>query len=208
MKLDLHVHTKRHSSCSHMTPDQMMAAAVNAGLDAVCITEHDRVWDEREARALSAAYGIKVFRGMEVTTTGGDVLVFGVYEPPARMLSPGDLKQWVDKSEGLCIAAHPFRGFLLFGIGSMNLSLEDAASNPTFSCVHGMEVFNGLVTTAENELAGKVADELGLIKVGGSDAHSVQAVGTCVMDFHDDIERESDLIVAMRESRFDIRVRK
>jgi predicted metal-dependent phosphoesterase TrpH len=190
-----------------MTPDEMMAAAANAGLDAVCITEHDRVWSEREARELSESHGLKVFRGMEVTTTGGDVLVFGIYEPPSGIMPPADLKQWVDNEGGLCVAAHPFRGFLLFGIGSMNLSLKDAASNPTFSYVHGLEVFNGLVTASENELAGKVADELGLIKVGGSDAHTVQAVGTCVMDFHDDIENESELIVAMKESRFDIRVR-
>jgi hypothetical protein len=150
---------------------------------------------------------LKVFRGMEVTTTGGDVLVFGLYEPPAGIMAPADLKRLVDDAGGLCVAAHPFRGFLLFGIGAMSLSLKDAASNPTFSCVHGMEIFNGLVTASENELAGKVADELGLIKVGGSDAHTVQAVGTCVMDFHGDIQNETELIDAMRESRFDIRVR-
>ncbi|MEW6531330.1 MAG: PHP domain-containing protein [Thermodesulfobacteriota bacterium] len=201
MKLDLHVHTTVFSPCSVMSPDEAARAAVEAGLDGICITEHNRPWSREEARALSDKHGLAVFRGIEVTTTGGDILVFGLEEEPHEMWTPAQLKEKVDRAGGVAIAAHPFRGFLLFGFGTLQMDLTQAVGNPTFSQVHGLEVCNSLVTDEENEMARRVADEMGLLKLGGSDAHNVRAVGTCITDFHDEIRDEKDLIAAILSGR-------
>ncbi len=208
MDLDLHIHTTRHSRCSKMTPDELMIAAKGADLDGVCITEHDRMWTAEEARALAKKHGLAVFRGMEVTTTGGDMLVFGLEEEPQRVLTPAQLKAGVDAAGGVAVAAHPFRGFLVFGFGALKMTLEDAAANPTFSHVHGLEVCNGLVTDDENEFARKVAEELGLLKVGGSDAHKPESVGTCVTCFEDFLEDEKALVAALLSGRYTVEKRK
>ena len=89
MEIDLHIHTTVHSPCSHMSPDEVMIAAKEAGLDGICITEHNRQWKPEDARALSEKHGLAVFRGIEITTTGGDILVFGMEDEPQEMLSPG-----------------------------------------------------------------------------------------------------------------------
>ena len=204
MKLDLHVHTTAYSACSVMSPDEMMIAAKENGLDGVCVTEHNRIWSAEESKALSSKYGLPVFRGMEITTTGGDILVFGLEEEPQEMWTPAMLKAKVDAVGGVAIAAHPFRGFLLFGFGELQMDVNDALENPTFSQVHGLEVCNSLVTDAENALANDVADAAGLLKLGGSDAHKTASVGTCVTDFHDIVENERDLVQAILSSRFTI----
>jgi predicted metal-dependent phosphoesterase TrpH len=181
-----------------MTPEETAEAAKRAGLDGFCVTEHHKLWSKREALELSERFGLLVLRGIEVTTTGGDILVYGLSQEPDGLISPAQLKMMVDEEGALAIAAHPFRGFLLFGFSSMSTDLKEAADNPTFKSVHGLEVCNSMVTDKENELAADVADALGLLKVGGSDAHSPAAVGRCVMNFHESLHDESELIALIR----------
>ena len=204
MRVDLHCHTYPISSCSEMNPDEMMKGAIDANLDGICVTEHNRVWTPEQADGLSQKYGIAVFRGIEVTTTGGDIIAFGVDTEPQGLLTPQQLRQIVDKNHGIAIAAHPFRGFLLFGFGILQMSLNDALDNPTLSQVNAVEVCNGKVTDDENDFARQVADALGLIKVGGSDAHSREAIGTCVTNFEVEIKNERDLITAIMNRQFSL----
>jgi predicted metal-dependent phosphoesterase TrpH len=203
MNIDLHLHTTAFSPCSAMSPDDLMLSARDSGLDGVCITEHNRIWPAPDAEALSRKHGLAVFRGVEVTTTGGDVLVFGLHEEPGSQIwTPEELRTRVDAVGGVAIAAHPFRGFLLFGFGQLRMNLEDALDNPTFSQVHGLEVCNCMVTAEENALAQEAAEAMGLLMMGGSDAHRAQDVGTCVTRFQDRIRDEQELVRALLAGRF------
>ena len=120
-----------------MSPDDLMTAAKKAGLDGICITEHNRIWKAEDAKALSDKHGLAVFRGVEVTTTGGDIIVIGMEEEPDGMLTPPELKQKVDAANAVAIAAHPFRGFLLFGFGALSMDLESAME----TLIYGYEKF-------------------------------------------------------------------
>ena len=64
MYLDLHLHTTAYSPCSSMSPDELMIAAKDAGLDGVCITEHNIVWPLEDVEAISKKHGLPVFRGV------------------------------------------------------------------------------------------------------------------------------------------------
>ncbi len=204
MRLDLHIHTTLGSACSVMSPDEMMKSALEADLDGVCITEHNRIWKPEQADGLSQKYGIAVFRGIEITTTGGDILVFGLDEEPQGMMTPHQLRQRVDEAQAVAIAAHPFRGFLLFGFGMLQMSVDDAKDNPTFSQVHGLEICNSKVTDEENEFARTVAEMMGLIKLGGSDAHDIDGVGSCVTVFDSVIRSDNDLARAILTGKFSL----
>lgn len=208
MYLDLHLHTTAYSPCSTMSPDELMGSAKQAGLDGVCITEHNEIWSREEARELSNRHGLAVFRGIEVTTTGGDILVYGLDEAPQGLISPVELKKIVDRAGALAIAAHPFRGFLVFGFGALELDVESAMDNPTFGQVHGLEVCNGLVTDDENRFAHQVAEAMGLIEIGGSDAHRTVGVGTCVTAFNYRIEDDKALVQAILNGDFRLEKRK
>jgi predicted metal-dependent phosphoesterase TrpH len=203
MLIDLHIHTTAYSPCSTMTPDELMVAAKAAGLDGVCITEHNRIWSAEEAAELADKHGLAVFRGMEITSSGGDILVFGLEEEPGSQIwTPAELRAKVEAAGGVAFAAHPFRGFLLFGFSHLQMNIEDAIGNPTFAHVHGLEVCNCMVTPDENALASQAAEALGLLQVGGSDAHRPNDVGTCVTRFPERIENEKELIAALRSGNF------
>ena len=40
MRIDLHTHTAIVSACSRIQPEAMVAAAIKARLDGICITDH------------------------------------------------------------------------------------------------------------------------------------------------------------------------
>jgi hypothetical protein len=104
----------------------------------------------------------------------------------------------------MMIAAHPFRGFLLFGFSELSLSVEEAAARDVFQYVDGLEICNCKVTDGENDLARQVAERLGLPGVGGSDAHAVHEVGRCVTVFEENIEDEKELVAQIRAGRFSV----
>jgi len=202
MRIDLHIHTRPRSSCSLIDPKELLVEAKRAGLDAICLTEHQHRWDPRDVEALSREGGIPVFQGNEITTNQGDILVFGYPEDVKGVVALDDLRLEVRKAGGLMIAAHPFRGFLLFGIAQVRLDVEQAARRPVFQNVDGVEVLNCKVTDPENEMARRVADRLGLTAVAGSDAHRLDEVGQCLTILEKDIRSERELVEELRAGRF------
>ena len=202
MRIDLHIHTRPRSSCSLIDPKELLVEAKRAGLDAICLTEHQHRWDPRDVEALSREGGIPVFQGNEITTNQGDILVFGYPEDVKGVVALDDLRLEVRKAGGLMIAAHPFRGFLLFGIAQLRLDVEQAARRPVFQNVDAVEVLNCKVTDPENEMARRVADRLGLTAVAGSDAHRLDEVGQCLTILEKDIRSERELVEELRAGRF------
>jgi predicted metal-dependent phosphoesterase TrpH len=202
MRIDLHIHTRPRSLCSAMDSEQLVEAARQAGLDGICLTEHQNRWPREEVEELSRTEGIRIFQGNEVTTTRGDILVLGYDRDIKGVVAIQDLRKEVEAVGGLMIAAHPFRGFLLFGIGQLQLSLEQACKRDVFKYVDGLEISNSKVTDPENEMARQVGERLGLVGVAGSDAHYPEEVGKCVMVFQREIRNERDLIEELRARRF------
>ena len=195
--VDLHMHTFPASQCSSSSADDMLKEAIRIGLNAVCFTDHNYVWQPADIKDLSEKHGIPLFRGNEITTDQGDMLVFGMYEDVRGIIKLQDLQQLVDKAGGFMIAAHPFRGFLIFNTSEIGLTVEKATERPALQMVHAMEVLNGKVTERENNFAGRVADAMNIRATGGSDAHDVQGVGKYATCFKERITNEKELVEAL-----------
>ncbi len=208
MRIDLHIHTRPRSSCSLIDPKELLVEARRAGLEAICLTEHQHRWDPRDVGALAREGGIPIFQGNEITTNQGDVLVFGYPEDVKGVVALPDLRREVQKAGGLMIAAHPFRGFLLFGIAELRLDVEQASRRPLFQDVDGVEVLNGKVTDSENGMARRVADRLGLLAVAGSDAHRLDEVGQCFTILEKAVRSERELVEELRVGRFTLQSQK
>ena len=202
MKIDLHIHTAPLSACSYIDPRELIQEARRLELDGICLTEHQVVWDPAEVKQLAQEAGIRIFRGNEFTTNQGDILVFGFYEDIKELLIIQDLREKVTAAGGYMIAAHPFRGFKTFGIGQLQMTVEQAAKRKVLEFVDAVEIGNGKLSPDENDMARKVAEKLGLPGTGGSDAHRVDELATWVTVFENEINDEDELLQELHAGRF------
>jgi predicted metal-dependent phosphoesterase TrpH len=204
MRIDLHIHTRPRSPCSAIDPLELIRQARKVGLDGLCLTEHQSLWDPTEIAELAARDGIRIFQGNEVTTNQGDILVFGYEEDVKGVVAVQELREAVEAAGGLMIAAHPFRGFLVFGFAQLQMGVDEACRRSLFQYVDGLEILNCRLTAQENDLARQVAQRLGLLGVAGSDAHRLDEVGRCVTVFQREIRTETELIEELRAGRFTV----
>lgn len=190
MLIDLHCHTRAYSRCSALTPEALVRAAQERGLDAVCITEHDALWSADEIRALAESMSFPVFRGMEVTTEVGHVLVFGANAHRPAMATLDELHRIVRAEGGLMFLAHPSRRY-------GTLPPDDLAAY--FDSVESQNGTEGLL---QNDAAASLARSLRLPGIGGSDCHSVREVGICATRFDAQILDEAGFVDALRAGTY------
>lgn len=202
MAIDLHTHSWPASPCSSAAVDDLIIKARATGLDGICLTDHNYLWDRNTVEALKEKHDFLILRGNEITTDQGDMLVFGLEENIKGIIRLEDLSQKVRDAGGVIIAAHPFRGFLTFGITQLGLTVKEAARRPMFQHVTAVETRNGKVTEKENRFAAEVAAALNLPATGGSDAHLADEAGLFATRFMDRIHDETSLIQALLGGRY------
>jgi predicted metal-dependent phosphoesterase TrpH len=207
--VDLHLHTNRGSADSNLAPHDLVERARSIGIGAVCITEHDAMWDLGETGEMASAAGVLLLRGMEVTTDMGHIGVFGLDGYLGGIYKLSELRRVADNSGALLIANHPFRYRLDARLSFMNHDREPidaahpdrAAKLEIFQMVDAVEVLNGACSEEENLFALKVAERLGLAIVAGSDSHSASSIGCVTTLLPEPVANERELIEAIRARR-------
>jgi hypothetical protein len=206
---DLHLHTNHGSSDSNLAPRDLVARAGQIGISAVCITEHDNMWDVRHLSEEAGDSGVAFLRGMEVTTDMGHIGVFGLDRYVGGIYRLAELRKVVVAEGGVMIANHPFRYRLDKRFSFINPDREPidprhperAAKLKLFEYVDAIEVLNGACSEEENLFALKVARHLGLAEIAGSDSHSKGSVGCVTTMFDEPVRDERDLIALIKARR-------
>lgn len=198
MVIDLHVHTNISSRCSSVQPPELVRRAKELGLDAVAVTEHSTHVGAQVNYEYGQKHGLLVFRGMEVYTELGDMLVFGWEEQIRYYLFPfEELRKEVEKRDGVVIPAHPCRG-----ISDVRHKHRDTLPDELVDAIFAIETHNGSISRASNEQAEKLRATYDLFGTGGSDAHHVNHLGRAVTVFEDEPGDERELIEALRSGRY------
>ncbi|MHA1297878.1 MAG: PHP domain-containing protein [Candidatus Helarchaeota archaeon] len=205
MIIDLHVHTSPLSPCSNISLEQAIEEAIKLELDGIVLTEHNKIRTKEEIELIREKYDFLVLQGNEITTLQGDILVYGSNKNTEEIISIQELRELVGTHGVFMAVAHPFREFLVVGIGALKLSVEDGADRPVFKYVDGIEIKNGRVSDQGNNFAFRVNDKLGLIGIGGSDAHELYEIGKIVTEFHNQIKNEEDLVKELHANRFKVK---
>jgi len=203
--IDLHTHTQPLSHDSLLTADHLIDLAKRAGLDGVCLTEHDFFWEPEKVAELRSRHNFLVIPGIEVNTEDGHVVVFGLEHYVYGMHRIHELSALVDGAGGVMIAAHPYRRqfpFELRNEGDWSEALERAVANPAYTKVHAIEVQNGRGSSRENAFAKEIASRLGTRQTAASDAHADTDVGRCATEFERPIDDVEDLIGELKAGRF------
>ena len=212
MLIDLHTHTHPLSHDSLLSPDELIEGAKAAGLDAVCLTEHDFFWDHAEAAALSNRHDFLVIPGIEVNTEDGHVVVFGLERFVYGMHRMHELARLAETAGAVMIAAHPYRRQLPWQLrhdspsadrrSDWSGALDRAAANQAYQHVTAMESHNGRGSDRENAFSAELAARLNLPTTGSSDAHERKDVGRAATQFERKITNLEDLITELRAGRF------
>lgn len=196
MLLDLHIHTTRYSTgCSVLDPRRLVGRLLELGIDGGVITEHNYLWSQSEIDALKDRSGKKelfLACGKEVESDMGHLLVFGYAGQLQRMSTMKHIVRTVHEGGGAVIWAHPLR------YGRFDDKSDEWIAE-TASVCDGIEALTPSHSQPENERALALAKSFGLTATGGSDAHTVGALGRCLTRFNRPLSSMSDLVQALRE---------
>lgn len=227
MKLDFHTHGKLAKRLPFSTKytDWLFNEAKDAGLDAICLTEHFNTlqFDElygylrctgrREGDTFVLENGLRIFPGMETDVAeGGHVLSIGNEETIlelnhrlARHREPGKFlpfKKLFDLFEEygvLAGAAHPYRE----GGHIPELSGEQLA-RLDFLDLNGKDV--ALDRQRTEKLTKNLGEKLAIPVVSGSDTHQAVQYGCILTEFEDETDSVEELHKMMKGGCFAIRI--
>lgn len=170
MILDLHTHT-RHSFDGFTTPDELLAACLVRGVDAVAVTEHDLPC--RIDPSPFAARGVELIPGCEFTDRSGAHIVGLFVRKGLPFGSPAMvILDHIRAEGGLAVMPHPWKpgsGFMAMG--------GDRALAPRFDFI---ELVNGGWRSGERAAdIARLAADAGLRMISSSDSHKASQVGLC-----------------------------
>lgn len=207
MFIDLHAHTYPASDDAFLSADELVDGAKRAGLDGICITEHDRFWDSEHIMALSRRHRFLVLAGSEINTEDGHLLVFGLNKYVFGMHRSAFVKDLVTKHQAAMVAAHPYRRrYPKIGSESseeMGNAITAASEEQVFKFCHGIETVNGRGSTVQNAFSNMLARRLKVSRTGGSDSHRLDHIGTVCTKFNGTIGCVADLVRELKAGRFE-----
>ena len=182
MNADLHVHSM-HSNDGKQTVAEILNECRTKNVGAVALTDHNEIgaWED-----VGDVSDIIVIKGIEVTTSEGHILAYGVDKAIPRNLPIKDTVDLIHEAGGIAVAAHPYRWWS--GIGGKNVA------GMGFDAI---ESINGRSSRSSNGRALKLAEKLNLPIVGGSDAHTSPSVGRTYTVIPDDCKNERDVLAAI-----------
>lgn len=218
-RVDMHVHSK-YSGESLAEPRDIVDCAIEEGMDAICITEHESLRASSPFEAFRGATPLVILRGVELNTDLGHMLVYGV--PDVQwddwgkkcVSSAQELLKRAWKLGGVVVPAHPYMilnstGFLNGEKGRIfvNENLRQLQGSPGLAA---LEVCNGKHAATHPMICrplGLFARSMGLPGTGGSDAHVPENVGLAYTVFRTPIDSDRALVAALRSGLFHPRSR-
>ncbi len=185
--IDLHVHTRPYSTCSHLGLKDVLNN-LDARISGIGITNHDTLLGvPRYAKNPNWKDGEPILiPGVEITTDYGHILAFGIDALPPKHSTPKQVIDIIHDEGGVAIAAHPFK---------TGYELENL-ENLEFNAIE----INGKSGRRENREARQVAKLLGLPLVGGSDCHSLKDLNSCVTIFKQEVRKLDDLVYQIQHA--------
>ncbi|MEM3565718.1 MAG: PHP domain-containing protein [Candidatus Bathyarchaeia archaeon] len=182
IRADLHIHTMFSSDASihpKIIVEQLFA---HPHIKAAAITDHNTVKGYYKVLELAKAYSdILIIPGIEVSSTGGDLVLLGIAEVPPQPWTVENVIDFAHERGGLVVAAHPYRAF---GLGDYAKYYE----------IDAVEVLNGGCSRQLNMLAEELAQAMALPGVAGSDAHRADELWT----IYNEIQASTDLDEILR----------
>jgi hypothetical protein len=197
MNVDLHTHTYPASDCSRISYRDYIAWCVDNRVEAIALTNHGDISDNRQLGPALAAEGVLLIDGVEISTLFGDFVVFSpdldyletlqsVQEAPR----PGAVPD-----HAAVVWVHPGAGG-----GRSGSAYYPGIENMVAGVIDAVEVYNGSWLDARYVgIAERIADVLGVARTGGSDAHDPAQLMVCFTEIPGPVSSTADVVRALRQ---------
>jgi predicted metal-dependent phosphoesterase TrpH len=181
MILDPHIHST-YSSDSSASPRDIVRKAKAIGLDAIAVADHNTITGSMAT--IEEAKDFKDFivvPGMEISSSKGHIVALGINEDVKPGLSPEETVESIRGLGGIAVAAHPFVSYRE-GLCDYVKDLD----------IDAIETLNSrYIFGYSNWRAKNLAIKRNIPEIGSSDAHFLEAIGSCVTELEADFSYES-----------------
>ena len=196
MNVDLHTHTYPASSCSQITYRDFIAWCAQNQVEAVALTNHGNVADNRKLEAALAAEGVVLIHGVEISTLVGDLVVFSpdldylaTFRDVQEAPRPGSVP-----AHAAVVWVHPGAGG-----GRSGSSYYPGIERLVSPVLDAVEIYNGSwLEERYVRAATEIADQLGVARTGGSDAHEPGQLMACYTEFPDPVRSTADVVDGLK----------
>jgi predicted metal-dependent phosphoesterase TrpH len=173
---DLHMHTLHSWDCT-TSIDDLLDAALAAGLGALAVTDHNTIAGgvEARARAIERGLPLHVVVGSELKTAAdGEIIGLFLHDEIPSGLTFGETIARIRAQDGVVYVPHPFDRF--------HTTPDEAVLREHAGSIDVLETANGrLWLERDNRRAERFAREHGLRRGAGSDAHVPAGIGTAAL---------------------------
>jgi len=191
VRVDLHSHTM-WSGDSTTTPEEVHEAVVEAGLDVLCITDHNAI---RGAQELAAQLPCRVIIGEELRTHAGEIIGLFLTERIPFGTPPAEAARSIRAQGGLVYIPHPFDPM------RRNLAEPALVELAEAGLIDALEVINAKTSLRSlNERAGAFAASYDIAAGAGSDAHVPLALGSAYVEMPD-FDGPAEFLRSLRQGR-------
>lgn len=199
MNVDLHTHTYPASDCSHISYRDYIAWCVDNQVEAVALTNHGDISDNRKLGPALAAEGVLLIDGVEISTLFGDFVIFSPdldYLETLRAVQDAPRPGAVP-DDAAVVWVHPGAGG-----GRSGSAYYPGIESMVAGTVDAVEVYNGSwLGDRFVGIAEQLAATLGTGRTGGSDAHQPGDLMACYTEFPDPVTGTADVVQALRTGR-------
>jgi len=204
IKLDPHTHTKysdepglygkKFRNIPRYGPLELIERAIKERLNAIVITDHDGIRGAEIAEKILKHDNLlkdklTVIKGEEVSTMDGHILAININEKIKPGMTINETIDEIHKQGGIAVAPHPYAPY----------GLHDKIR---YLKLEGLEVLNSwCYLTRANSTAKKIAAELNLPILGGSDAHALGMIGKIYTEVECEDNSIEEIISAILKKR-------
>jgi predicted metal-dependent phosphoesterase TrpH len=191
VRVDMHSHTM-WSGDSTTTPEELADAVTEAGLDVLCITDHNEI---KGAIDLVGRLACRVIVGAELRTHAGEIIGLFLNERIPTGIEPAAAARAIRGQGGIVYIPHPY--------DPMRRNISEAALDALIDeeLVDAIEVINAKTSLLSlNRRAASTAVACDVAAGAGSDAHVPDAIGAAYVEMPD-FDGPDDFLAKLRLGR-------
>jgi len=170
-KMEFHVHTSI-SNDSFLTKKFLFLMCKLKKINCLAITDHNEIDNAIKFKDYFEKRGIKIIVGEEIFSKDGEIIGLYLTKKINPDLSAIETIEEIKKQNGLVYIPHPYDEKRYKTVLKKEVIVENKDKIDFIECHNGRNILEKY-----SDMQNSIAEELGLVKIVGSDAHTFYEIG-------------------------------